>query len=122
MPILDTRTIIVNLLKVDKETYLSLGRLQKLLFFIYDELIKNNEIDKYNICFNVNFDSIERTILFNNDIFKLDIDGEIIYLRKSVEELANKFKTDKNIENLIEKFIKSTLVLQGKSGICWDKD
>ena len=35
---IDTKTIIVNLLKADKKTYLSFDRLQELLSFLYNEL------------------------------------------------------------------------------------
>lgn len=107
---IDTETIIVNLLKEDKKTYLSIKRLQKLLVFIYDELSKQNELDKYNIYFDVNFDAIERTILYNNNIFKLDIDGDMIYLREKndVDDLAEQFKTDRKIKTIINNFIKMT--------------
>ena len=107
MQTLDTRTIIVNLLKEDRKTYLSFKRLQKLLIFIYDELSKTQKIDKYNTCFDVNFDAIERTVLYNNNIFRLELDGEIIYLREteSVEKLAEQFQTDETIIMLINKFI-----------------
>lgn len=110
MQTLDTKTIIINLLKEDKKEYLSFKRLQKLLVYIYNELIKIEKIDRYNTCFDVNFDAIERTVLYNNNLFILDIDGEMIYLRKPelAESLAEQYKTDEIIKTIIVEFINST--------------
>ena len=110
MNIIDIKMIIVNLLKEDKKTYLSVNRLQELISFIYDELSKENQLDKYRICFDVNFDAIERTVLYNNSIFKLDIDGEMIYLRENnnVENLVEKYRTDEKITEIIYNFVNFT--------------
>ena len=107
MHTIDTKTIIVNLLKEDKKTYLSVRRLQKLLIYIYEELSKTNEIERYQVYFDINFDAIERTVLYNSHIFKLDIDGEIIYLREkeSADSLARKYRTDDKIKMIINDFI-----------------
>ncbi len=104
---LDARTIIVNLLNEDKKTYTSVKRLQKLMAFIYDELTEEGILTEYQTYFNINFDAIERTVLYNNNIFKLDIDGEILSLRKttSAEELAMTYKADENIKRIIVKFV-----------------
>ena len=56
---IDTKTIIVNLLKADKKMYLSFDRLQELLSFLYNELKEQCRLENYNILFNVNFDAIE---------------------------------------------------------------
>ena len=49
---IDTKTIIVNLLKADKKTYLSFDRLQELLSFLYTELKDQCCLENYNIFFN----------------------------------------------------------------------
>ena len=87
---IDTKTIIVNLLKADKKTYLSFDRLQELLSFLYNELKDQCRLENYNIFFNVNFDAIERTVRYNEKIFGLDIEAGTIYLRepKSIDLLA----------------------------------
>ena len=105
----DTKTIIVNLLKEDKKTYLSLDRLQDLLEFIYEELRKRKMLDGYRISFNINFGAIERTVLYNRHIFGLDIDGENIYLREdqSIDELASQYQVDATIESIIKDFAKT---------------
>ena len=46
---IDTKTIIVNLLKADKKTYLSFDRLQELLSFLYTELKDQCCLENYNI-------------------------------------------------------------------------
>lgn len=103
----DTRTIIVNLLKEDKETYLSISRLHKLLHYIYVELTEKQIIDEYQILFDVSFDSIERTVIYNTNIFSLDIKGEKIYLREphKIDELARKYKVDDIVGEIIREFI-----------------
>lgn len=102
----DTKTIIVNLLKEDKKTYLPLDRLQKLLECIYEELRKQCKLGGYRISFNINFGAIERTVLYNRNIFGLDIDGENIYLREnqSIEELAEQYQVDETIHEIIKNF------------------
>lgn len=102
----DTRTIIVNLLNEDKETYLSVERLYKLLNFIYIELKQKCKLDDYKICFDINFDAIERTVLYNTNIFTLDIDGEKIYLREhqNIDALVKQYKVDSTVQDIIKKF------------------
>ena len=100
---IDTKTIIVNLLKADKKTYLSFDRLQELLSFLYTELKEQCRLENYNILFNVNFDAIERTVRYNEKIFGLDIEAETIYLRepKSIDLLANQYQVDETILSII---------------------
>lgn len=102
----DTKTIIVNLLKEDKKNYLSVERLQKLVDFIYLELSKQNKLNEYQISFDINFYSIERTVQYNNDIFELDIDGENLRLKKreSADDLAEKYQVDDTIITIIRDF------------------
>lgn len=102
----DTKTIIVNLLKEDKKTYLSLERLQELLEFIYIELRRQEKLDIYQISFDINFGAIKRTVMYNSNIFSLDIDGENIYLREtqSIEVLAERYRVDDTIQNIIRDF------------------
>lgn len=102
----DTKTIIVNLLKEDKKNYLSVVRLQKLVDFIYLELSKQKKLNEYQISFDINFYSIERTVQYNNDIFELDIDGENLRLKKreSADDLAKKYQVDDTIITIIRHF------------------
>lgn len=104
--IVDTKTIIINLLKVDKKSYLSVKRLQELIHFIYLQLKEQCILEEYKISFDINFDAIERTVLYNNRIFDLDIDGETIYLRKkeSVDQLVQYYQTDTTISKIIQIF------------------
>lgn len=104
--VVDTKTIIVNLLKVDQKTYTSFKRLQELIHFIYLGLKEQCKLKSYQISFDINFDAIERTVLYNSRIFDLDIDGEIIYLREteSVERLALRYQADDTIFRIIQSF------------------
>lgn len=102
----DAKTIIVNLLKEDQKDYLSIDRLLKLVGFLYEELDKREKLDRYQISFDINFYSIERTVQYNSDIFELDIDGEHLRLREkeSVEELAERYQVDETIDAIIRDF------------------
>lgn len=105
---IDTKTIIVNLLKEDAQEFLSLGRLKSLLKFIHRELLKRNILDNYQIFFDVNFDSIRRTVLYNKTIFELDFDGGNIYLREptSIDALADRYQVDETIRGIIHTFVR----------------
>ena len=103
---IDTKTIIVNLLKEDKRNYLSIDRLLELLDFIYAELKKTCKLDEYQIMFDINFDAIERTVRYNNNIFRLDIDGERIYLRTpdEIDNLVSQYQVDDTIHEIIRRY------------------
>lgn len=103
----DTKTIIVNLLREDKKEYLSLNRLQNLLSYIYVELWRQKKLREYQISFDINFDAIERTVIYNRDIFALDIDGETIYLRdaKQLDVLVQDYSLDDTLLAIVHKFV-----------------
>lgn len=106
MKVLDTKTVIINLLEMDKKTYLSVKRLQKLLVFIYNELSKRDALGDYEIVFDISFDSIERTVLCNSRIFDLDFDGDLIYLReRNIDDLARQYTLDTVIKGIIDTFV-----------------
>ena len=104
--VIDTEKIIINLLEEDKKNYTSITRLQKLICYIYDALLSNNILKKYQIYCDINFNAIRRTVLYQNRLFELSIDGDIIYLRKSEKrkDLAKKYSLDKEIINIIHDF------------------
>ena len=106
---IDTETIIVNLLKEDKKDYLSLNRLQDLLNYIHAELWRKGRLREYRISFNVNFDAIERTVIYNREIFSLDIDGENILLRnpRSIDDLVARYTLDNYLRKLVQDFVAS---------------
>ena len=108
MKTIDAETVIVNLLKEDRKCFLSIDRLQMLYEYIYQELVIKDLINSYNIIFDINFYSIERTVLCNNNIFKLDIDGDYIYLRDidSVDYLTSQHKADDTLKGIISSFCK----------------
>lgn len=105
---IDTETIMVNLLNEDKKRYCTMDKVQKLCGYIYESLVKNEIVKDYFIRFDVDFESIERTVLYNNRIFRLDIEGEIVYLREksNVESLVEQFPTDERIRDIIHEFNK----------------
>lgn len=99
-------TVIVNLLKEEKKNFLPLDRLEQLVDYIYEQLIKQKYIDKYqDIVFNVNFNAIERTVLYNNTVFELV--GNTIYLKcnEIPEQIIQKYTSDAT-DDIIIKIIK----------------
>lgn len=102
----DTKTIILNLLNEDKKTYLSIERLNKLLSFIYHELKEKCKLGEYDILFDINFEAIERTVIYNNNIFSLDIEGDKIYLKddQDLNSLTQQYKVDQTVFEIIKKF------------------
>lgn len=103
---IDTEKIMVNLLKEDAEQYCTIEKVQKLCTYIYQQLIERNLLENYFVKFAVDFESIERTVLYNHRIFYLDIDGEVVYLRdpESIDDLADDFQVDDIIINMIREF------------------
>ena len=87
---IDTKTIIVNLLKADKKMYLSFDRLQELLSFLYNELKEQCRL----------------TVRYNEKIFGLDIEAGTIYLRepKNIDLLANQYQVDETILSIISNY------------------
>ena len=103
---INANTVIVNLLKEEKKKYLTLERLDNLLFYIHEQLIEQNYINEFqDVIFNVNFNSIERTVLYNNNIFELI--GDTIYLKcdEIPENIIEKYEADEVIVRLIKDFV-----------------
>lgn len=102
----DTKTIIINLLKEDKKDYLPIKRLENLLDYIYAELSKQNKLKQYQIAFDINIYSVERIVQYNNDIFELDLDKENLRLKKrgTADDLAKKYQADDTTISIIRNF------------------
>lgn len=106
---IDTKTIIVNLLREDQKEFLSLDRLQSLLSFIYEELWKADKLGDYQISFDVNFDALERTVIYNQDIFTLDMDSGVLYLRHegTIETAARACPLDETLSGIVHNFVRA---------------
>lgn len=103
---IDTETILINLLKEDEGQYCTMGKIQKLCGYIYQQLFERKLLKNYSVKFAVDFDSIERTVLYNNQLFYLDIDRDIVYLREhqNIDALAREFQADETITAMIRDF------------------
>ena len=103
--IISTEKIIINLLREDRTTYLAVKRLIKLESFIYMRLRALEELNsKYIPAFDVSFDAIERTVMYHNKIFDLDINSGVIYLKEKEMLNSEVFSVDETILNLIKEF------------------
>ncbi len=111
----DTKDIIVNLLYEDKKSFLTINRLQELLDFIYIKLSSENKLDDYQISFHVNFDAIVRTVVYNDQIFELDIDDKTIILLKGTtdleEDVHDSCKLDNTLLSIVREFVEVSLVV-----------
>jgi hypothetical protein len=104
--LIDAEKVIVNLIEEDKKKYITLERLERLINYIHRQLVDRNLLETYdNVIFKVNFEAIERTVLFNNMIFELI--GNTIYLKQNIpDEMKKKcFINDKNIQKIIKDFV-----------------
>ena len=101
-----TKTIILNLLKEDNEMFISIERLQNLLSYIYIELRKKRILDQYDILFDINFEAIERTVVYNYNIFFLDIVVVKLYLSENevLRVLSEQYEVDDTVCEIIKDF------------------
>ncbi len=101
------KPIIISLLKAGGKSYLSFGRLQAFLSFLWNELRRQHEQENYNILFDIDLGAIERTVRYNEEIFGMDVDAEIIYLRdpRTINLLARRYQVDKTILSIISNFL-----------------
>jgi len=104
--LIDAETVIVNLLKEDMKSYLKLSRLDSLVKYIRVQLVEMNLMEKYQeICFDVSFDAIERTVYYNNTVF--DLIGDEIILRGSLPiELDRKYQPSDDLRVMIKSFVR----------------
>lgn len=103
---IDAGTVIVNLLQEERGEYLQLKRLDKLVDYIYKQLVDLELIEDYSeIIFNVSFDAIERTVLYNNNLFELR--GDTIFLKSDniPLEILEKYRSDECIVKIIHNFV-----------------
>ena len=96
--------VIVNLFKADNKKYLSLSRLCHFIAYFRKQLEnKSNLSSDIKVILNVNFDTIERVIEYNDLVYELI--GDTIFLKgilpttqddykllvKATQDFANKF-------------------------------
>ena len=80
--------VIVNLLKVDQKKYLPIPRLYRFVAFLWKQLQDNGAYSSgIPIVFDVNFDSIERTVQYNDLVY--DLVGDNIYLKGRLPDLED---------------------------------
>lgn len=101
----DAGTVIVNLLKEDQKNYLPLNRLKKLTTYIALQLEQEQYLDKYDVVvFNVNFESIERTVLCNSHLFELVGHNIVLKEEKLSSRTMELFQENKDIIEIIHTF------------------
>lgn len=100
--VINAEIVIVNLLREDRETYLPIYRLQQLVDYIFKQLSDGRYLDGTPVVFDISFDSIERTVMYNNNVFELI--GRTIHLKKDIKEIDGKCKPDPKLEKVIKAF------------------
>lgn len=104
--VIDAKTIVIHLLYKMGRPYLAVKRFQNLLLSIPGELAKRNMFENYDIEYDVSVSSIEQMVLRNNQIFDMDSEKDLIYLRnRDIEQLAMQYTIDSVIGDIIDEFI-----------------
>lgn len=104
--VVDTKSIVVHLMKEDKRDSVSVSRVLELMQFLFESLSEKKLESNYHISYDINVYSIERMAKYNSDIFDLDFCMETLYLKKqnSEYELAAKYPVDETIQSIIHSF------------------
>jgi hypothetical protein len=101
------KEVIINLLKADHKHYVTRDRLFQFLDYIRKQLVEYGSLPEnvHRVIFRVNWDSVERTVRYNDDLF--DLIGETIYYRQDLNNLSNVSSTDTciNLSELATKFV-----------------
>lgn len=111
---IDTKTIIVNLLKEDKQRFLSVSRLNELLDYIYIKLLESRKLDEYQITFEINYNALARTVIYSGNIFALDFDNSKIYVKDAYlfEKIADENSLDPTILGFVQEFAEKEKVAE----------
>ena len=108
---LEAKAILLHILAVENKPFISVARFQRLLVYIYNELVLRKLLGKFDVIFDVDVDSIERVVLYNIADFDMDLDREIIYLRrKKGKESATKVELDTTLVEIINDFMRQNPV------------
>ena len=102
--VIDAITVIVNLLKEEREVYLPISRVIRLVRYIHKQLIDGKYLDKEGpeVIFNINFNAIKRTVEYNNHFFGLI--GDTIYLIRDFSLIENECSIDDKLRGIIRDF------------------
>ena len=101
--IIDAETVITSLMFVENRTYLPIPYMQKFVGYVYNNLQDPKIFGNVNVIFDISYDTIERTVLYNNNIF--DLVGDTIYLKTSIDEIKDKYTIiDGKLKNIIGDF------------------
>lgn len=102
---ISTEKIIINYLNENQKIYFSLNEIQELCGYVYQQLVKQNLLEKYFIKFSVDIESIEKTVLYNHKIFCLNDDGIAYFCNpKDINSLVFTYKIDSVITDIIKNF------------------
>lgn len=102
---IDSGKLIVNLFVVGRFKLIDLGQIDKLAKHIYKGLAKGNHIKDYDdVIFEMDNDSIQRVVSYNDHLFEMVGDTIILKCDKIPDEFANKYTSDAIVQKLIEEF------------------
>lgn len=108
---INAEKIIVNLFNKEKSYYIDIPRFYKLCDFIKVQLIENNCFDTYaSVFMDADFDAINRTIKYNNQIFDL-VDNRIYLKGELPSEYMKRYNIETILNDIIEKFIAQIVLI-----------
>lgn len=102
-----TKDIMITLIKYNCSDRLTTSEYFDLIKFILKELKDKELLDKYEIAFNVNTESLKRVVEYNSDIFVDEIrysDEIRIRLPEKSEDYADRYFIDETIDGIVRNY------------------
>ncbi len=106
-----TKDIMINLIKYNRNDRLTTSEYLDLIKIIYKELKENQLLDKYDIVFDVDVESLKRVAEYNSDIFidEIRYSDEIrIRVPEMLDDYYEKYFIDETIDGIVKNYCETT--------------
>lgn len=103
----ETKNIMINLIKYNYSDRLRITEYLELLKFLWIELKNRNLLDKYEIAFDVDVESLKRVVEYNSDIFVDDIkySNDIrIKVPEMLRDYIGRYFIDETIDEIVKNY------------------
>lgn len=86
---------------------LTVAEIKRVLMYVYNELVLQKLLNKFDIVFDVSVDAIEQMVLFNHTIFAMNEDRDMVYLCSIYKsEEVDKIEIDEDVKKILNEYIK----------------
>lgn len=106
-----TKDIMINLIKYNRNDRLTTSEYLDLIKIIYKELKEKQLLDKYDIAFDVDIESLKRVAEYNSDIFidEIRYSDEIrIRVPEMLDDYFEKYFIDQTIDGIVKNYCETT--------------